>query len=221
MEIAFASLSPFYYKTPMVLELMQPTDIMIRAGRRLDSLGLAPATSGNYSLRLDEKRIAITISGAHKGQLQSEDIMKVDLAGNPLEEKKPSAETLLHCVLYALYPDCRAVLHTHSVACSVLTRANPEANKIVLRDYEMLKAYPGVDTHETSITLPIFDNSQDMVELSKRVEEILKDKPETPAYLIRGHGIYGWGRGMDEALRVIEATEMLLSCEMHSQQIKN
>jgi methylthioribulose-1-phosphate dehydratase len=37
-----------------------------------------------------------------------------------------------------------------------------------------------------------------------------------PAYLIRGHGAYGWGKDMEEAERVIEALEHLLSCEIEA-----
>jgi methylthioribulose-1-phosphate dehydratase len=35
-----------------------------------------------------------------------------------------------------------------------------------------------------------------------------------PAYLIRGHGLYGWGATMAEARRVVEATEFMISCEL-------
>ncbi|PCJ99352.1 MAG: methylthioribulose-1-phosphate dehydratase [Zetaproteobacteria bacterium] len=203
----------------MTLSYENAVNDIIRVGNRLDRMQLAPATSGNYSMRVGGDEMAITVSGAHKGQLHSDQIMRAKLDGTPLEDKKPSAETLLHSVLYQLYPDVNAVLHTHSVACSVLTRLMPQDKFLVLSGYEMLKAYSGVETHDTSVRLPIFENTQDMVELSARVTEILEASPKTPAYLIREHGIYGWGRDMAEAERVIEATEMLLSCEMHIKQI--
>ncbi len=192
---------------------------IIQAGNRLDALGMAPATSGNYSMRLTEDEVAITVSGAHKGQLTSDQIMRCDIDGSPLEDKKPSAETLLHCLIYKLYPDINAVLHTHSVACSVLTRLIPD-NTLTLTNYEMLKAYRGINTHDVVVKLPIFDNMQDMTLLSKRVEHVLKNSIKIPAYLIRSHGIYGWGCDMNDAVRVIEATEMMLSCEMNIQQIR-
>ena len=203
----------------MTISYEQAVSDIIKAGNRLDTMQLAPATSGNYSMRA-ENEIAITVSGAHKGQLKPDDIMRVDMEGQAIDNKKPSAETLLHVILYKLCPDVNAVLHTHSIACSVLTRVLADEQALVLEGYEMLKAYNGVKTHNTSISLPIFDNTQDMVVLSARVEDTLKTAPETPAYLIRGHGIYGWGQDMAEAERVIEATEMLLSCEMNIRQMK-
>ena len=193
---------------------------IIKAGNRLDKMNLAPATSGNYSMRTGTDEMAITVSGAHKGQLRPDQIMRADLGGRSLDGKKPSAETLLHCVLYQLYPDVRAVLHTHSVASTVLTRLMAEGDHLTLDRYEMLKAYRGIETHDVSVDLPIFDNTQDMDDLSARVLKYLEGARATPAYLIRGHGIYGWGRDMAEAERVIEATEMMLSCEMHMKQIK-
>lgn len=194
---------------------------IIEAGNRLDQLNLAPATSGNYSIRLDDGVIAITVSGAHKGMLGESDIMRVDMQGNPQEDKKPSAETLLHCMIYKAYPHVNAILHTHSVANTVLTRAAKEDSMLVLEGYEMLKAYDGIDTHDTSVSLPIFDNTQDMVALSTEVAPILERFEQLQVFLIRGHGIYGWGQTMGCALRVIEATEMLLSCEMHAKLIQS
>lgn len=191
---------------------------IIRAGNRLDTLGLAPATSGNYSMRLEDGTMAITVSGAHKGQLHSNQIMRATLEGVPLEDKKPSDETLLHVGLYRAFPHVNAILHTHSVPCVVLTRKMKDAQFLELEGYEMLKAYSGIKTHEVTVRLPIFENTQDIAELSRRVEPVLLSAPLS-AYLIRGHGLYGWGKDMREAERVIEATEVLLECELRSMQV--
>jgi len=192
---------------------------IIKAGNRMDHLNLALATSGNYSIRLEDNTMAITVSGAHKGKLKESDIMCTDLRGLPLESKKPSSETLLHCLIYDLYPETNAILHTHSVACNVLTRSIEGDGEIFLSDYEMLKAYRGIHTHEVTVSLPVFKNMQDMVVLSEKAISVL-NKNKLPAFLIRCHGIYGWGSDMDEAIRVVEATEMLLLCEMHQKKVK-
>ena len=65
----------------MRLSYDQAVDILIAAGQRLDSRGLAPATSGNFSVRLDEERIAVTVSGRHKGRLTRDDVMLVNPDG--------------------------------------------------------------------------------------------------------------------------------------------
>ncbi len=191
------------------------------SGRRLDARGLAPATSGNYSVRVDEKKIAVTVSGRHKGRLTRDDVMLVDERGRALENKKPSAETGLHTLVYELFPEANAVLHVHSVPVVTLTRHLPAATEIVLRDYEMLKAFPGVTTHDTAVEIPIFANSQNIPALAQEVRARFQSAAPVPAYLIRGHGAYGWGKDMEEAERVIEALEHLLSCEIEAIRLRN
>jgi len=192
-------------------------EAIIASGRRLDARGLAPATSGNYSVRLADGRIAVTVSGRHKGRLSREDVMVVDNEGVALEDKKPSAETPLHTVIYHLFPKAEAVLHVHSVPAVALTRYLSDATEIRLAGYEMLKAFPGITTHETTVEVPIFENSQDIPALAREVARRLPaPQVRAPAYLIRGHGVYGWGRDLEEAERVIEGLEHLLSCEIEA-----
>lgn len=60
---------------------------IIEAGQFLYQRGWSPATSSNYSARIDREHIAITVSGRHKGQLTAGDVMVVDLAGNPVQSE--------------------------------------------------------------------------------------------------------------------------------------
>ena len=186
---------------------------IVAVGRWLDGKGWAPATAGNYSMRLDDGSFAVTVSGRHKGRLTADDVMRVDDEGRSLDGKRPSAETLLHVQLYRLFPDVGAVLHSHSANAVGLSRVVP-GDAVTLTGHEMLKVLPGIATHDVSVTLPIVDNDQDMAGLAARVEPALLAPAAIPAYLIRSHGLYGWGRGMDEAERVIEGIEWMLSCEV-------
>jgi methylthioribulose-1-phosphate dehydratase len=201
----------------MATSFDEAVEAIIASGRRLDSRGLAPATSGNYSVRLADGRIAVTVSGRHKGRLTRDDIMVVDSEGVALEGKKPSAETALHTVIYRIFPKADAVLHVHSVPVVALTRYRPEAAEIRLEGYEMLKAFPGITTHETTVGIPVFENSQDVPTLAREVARRLPTEGvQVPAYLIRAHGAYGWGKDLEEAERVIEGLEHLLSCEIEA-----
>jgi methylthioribulose-1-phosphate dehydratase len=187
---------------------------LIETGRRLDHRGLAPATAGNFSVRLSDGSIALTVSGAHKGRLGESEIMRVSETGAALDGKKPSAETLLHCLIYEALPGAGAVLHTHSVAGTVLSLALREAAGISLAGYEMLKVYPGVTTHETSVTLPLVENSQDMPALAERLRPLIEDSGSSlPAFYIRGHGLYAWGPTLAAAENIVEGSEFLLACE--------
>ena len=99
----------------------QARDSIITAGQRIWRQGWCPATSSNFSQRLDEERCAITVSGRDKGALQESDIMQVDMQGQSLDGHKPSAETLLHTQLYRRDSTIGAVLHTHSVKATLVS----------------------------------------------------------------------------------------------------
>jgi methylthioribulose-1-phosphate dehydratase len=194
--------------------LAEARPAIVSVGRWLDAKGWAPATAGNYSMRLDDGAFAVTVSGRHKGRLTEDDVMRVDAAGTSLDGKKPSAETALHLALYRDFPDVGAVLHSHSPAAVGLSRAFPDADSYRLAGHEMLKALPGILTHEAEVALPITGNSQDMAVIDARMAPRLLAPGAPPAYLIRGHGLYGWGRDMAEAERVIEAVEWMIAAEL-------
>ncbi len=185
---------------------------LIAAGRFIDQKGWVPATSGNFSARLSDGRIAITVSGKHKGQLRIEDIMLIDAQGIALDGKKPSAETLLHTFLYNRFPDVNAVLHPHSINATLVSRIFD--NAIVLQNYELLKALRGIDTHERSVTIPIFANDQNISRLAGEVDGYLDTHNAIYAYIIAGHGLYTWGTTVAETLRHLEALEFLFDCEL-------
>lgn len=194
---------------------------IIDAGRFLYGRGWSPATSSNYSTRLSPTEALLTVSGKHKGQLSLNDVLATDLSGNSLEPgKKPSAETLLHTQLYSWRADIGAVLHTHSVNATVLSRLTPQAF-IEFEDYELQKAFSGVSTHESRVRVPVFDNDQDIARLAAKVQPWLEVHPDCVGYLIRGHGLYTWGARMSDALRQIEAFEFLFECELKMRSLSN
>ncbi|HWX48748.1 MAG TPA: methylthioribulose 1-phosphate dehydratase [Roseomonas sp.] len=190
-------------------------EAIIAAGQRMDRRNWVPATAGNFSLRLPEGRVAVTRSGVHKGYLTPESVMVVDLQGRPEEPAlRPSAETLLHCGIYRRFPEAGAVLHGHSIANTVLSRR--AGDRLELAGYELLKAFPGLATHEASVAVPVFGNDQDIARLQAAVEARWSNMDVIPpGYLIRGHGVYVWARDMEAALARLEALEFMLECELH------
>jgi methylthioribulose-1-phosphate dehydratase len=188
---------------------------LVEAGQRMDSRSWVPGSSGNLSARLDEGLIAITRSGVHKGRLTEADIMAVDEAGHAVVEgQRPSAETLLHCQLYRLFPPIGAVLHGHSVAATVLSKLGP----ITFSQYELLKAF-GFATHDLDVTLPVYENDQDIARLAAWIEPLLVREPPI-GYVIAGHGVYAWGSSVEHAFWRLEALEFLLTCELERRKIK-
>ncbi len=182
--------------------------------RELAQLGWTPATSSNFSQRLDERHAAITVSGRDKGRLVEADIMVVDFDGKAVgSDHRPSAETLLHTQLYRRYPEIGCVLHTHSLVQTVASRLFAGAGHVRLEGFELLKAFHGNSTHEMAIDVPVFANTQDMPTLAAQVDALL-DRQPLWGYLIDGHGLYAWGRTMAEARRHLEAFEFLFATEL-------
>ena len=187
---------------------------LVAAVTELSNRGWTPATSSNFSLRLDDRHAAITVSGKDKGRLTEADIMVVDFDGHAVgSNHRPSAETLLHTQLYRRFAEIGCVLHTHSVTQTVASRLFAAQGHVRFDGYELQKAFAGNSTHEGSMDVPVFPNTQDMPELAARVDAVL-DRQCLWGYLIDGHGLYAWGRDLAEARRHLEAFDFLLNCEL-------
>jgi methylthioribulose-1-phosphate dehydratase len=166
-------------------------------------------------MRLDAAHAAVTISGRDKGHLGINDVMVVDLQGNAVgTTARPSAETALHTQIYRRYANAGAVLHTHSRTQTVASRVFAAAGVIRLQGWELQKAIAGCTTHESTLDVPVFANTQDMSVLVRAVDAWLDAGKPLHGYLIDGHGIYTWGRDMPETRRHLEAFEFLLGCEL-------
>ena len=185
---------------------------LVEAGRVLYEQGMVPATSGNFSARVAENSIAITVSGRHKGQLNTSDIMLIDYNGESGDDRQPSAETGLHLQIYQHYPDAAVILHHHSLYATLLSQL--VAGEVVLADYELLKAFTGIGTHETVLRLPVFENNQDISILAGQVDNYMDANSPLYGYLIRGHGLYTWAGSVATALKYVEAFEFLFKCEL-------
>jgi methylthioribulose-1-phosphate dehydratase len=202
-------------------EYLHPYAMQVDQLRRIGNIfwqrGWSLGTSSNYSVVVDRDpiQLLVTASGKDKGRLGRDDFVLVDGRGNPMrpDQPKSSAETLLHCVV-AEHENVGAILHTHSVWSTVLSERFAALGGIMLEGYEMLKGLNGVATHEHRQWFPIFENTQDIPSLAVKVKAALQntDQPLTHGYIIRRHGIYTWGRDLDEAARQIEIIEFLLEC---------
>ncbi|HEX5488787.1 MAG TPA: methylthioribulose 1-phosphate dehydratase [Rhodanobacteraceae bacterium] len=186
-----------------------------RIGTELAARGWTPATSSNFSMRIDEETIAVTVSGRDKRVLSADDVMAVDLGGQPVGRGgRPSAETNLHLQIYRRCPGTGAVLHTHSRNQTVASRLFAHEGAIALEGWELQKALTGYTSHDSRLDVPVFPNSQDMADIEQDVAAWLDVGKPLYAYLIEGHGLYTWGRDMPEARRHLEALEFLLACEL-------
>jgi methylthioribulose-1-phosphate dehydratase len=185
----------------------------------LNNKGWSAATGTNYSFLLDPERQKywVSISGKDKAYFTPNDFMEVFLDGSVSEAHqhlKPSAENLLHATIYKLATDATIVLHSHSAHLTVLSGWLTQKGEkhIKIEGYEVQKAIGSCKTHEAAILLPIFDNTQDMEQLSKAIEDRWDECLAAQGFAIAKHGFYTWGKSLPEAKRQLEAYEFLFEC---------
>lgn len=202
---------------PALAGLVEQIDDLRDVGTMFWQRGWSVGTSSNYSVVLsrDPLELLVTASGKDKGRLTRGDFVRVGSTGKPLGEGQPksSAETLLH-VVAASQPEVGAVLHTHSIWSTLLSDLFFPQGGLEIGGYEMLKGLAGIATHEHTSWVEIFDNTQDIPTLAEQVRERINDPadPLQHGYLIRRHGLYTWGRDLDEARRHVEIFEFLFEC---------
>ncbi|MDW8103349.1 MAG: class II aldolase/adducin family protein, partial [Anaerolineae bacterium] len=105
------------------LRVEDPRAEMVRAINELYQLGLITATGGNVSVRIEDREECwITPSQLYKGDLRPELMVRIDLAGNVLDEgvPAPSSEWPMHTAIYRARPEVRAVVHAHAPYATIL-----------------------------------------------------------------------------------------------------
>ena len=191
---------------------------LARIGKDFYARGWVLGTSGNFSAVISREplRLAMTSTGLDKGALTPAQFLEIDSAASVVRGGGgPSAEALLHLAIVNGV-GAGAVLHTHSVWSTVLSGSHAPQGGIALEGYEMLKGLEGVHTHRHREWLPILENSQDMVKLGDRVSKILQISPGIHGFLLRDHGLYTWGAGLQEAKRHVEILEFLMEVLVRS-----
>ncbi len=195
--------------------LSELAPLLAATGRAFHARGWALGTSGNFSavVRQEPLALAISRSGVDKGRLAASDFLEVDGQGVLLQgDGRPSAETVVHLAVVG-ERGAGAVLHTHSVWNTLVSEAAGEAGGIALEGYEMLKGLAGVTTHQHREWVPIIENTQDYERMTRDVKAALARNPGAHALLLRGHGLYTWGRDLEQAQRHVEVLEFLLEVE--------
>jgi len=190
--------------------LVQAAEELSATIKLLHRRGWCDGTGGNFSVVASREplRLLMAPSGVDKGSVQPEDLIEVNSSGDVIRGVgKASAETLLHLRIIHC---CRAgaVLHTHSLSGTLLSRTELDKGSVTLEGWEMLKGIKGVTTHNTRVNVPIIANSQDLQTLSEAAAGRMSEAPH--GLLVSGHGLYAWGDDLREARRHTEILEFLL-----------
>lgn len=198
------------------------------AYRKLDDVKMTfarrdwfPGTSGNLSIKIsaDPVVFAVTASGKDKTKLTPEDYLLVDANSQPIEATslKPSAETLIHAVVYKKFSTANACFHVHTINNNVISELYFRERAFTIQGQELIKGL-GIWEENAQITVPIVENYADIPTLAAAIEQVIT--PDVPGVLIRNHGIYAWGDSDFAAKRHLEAFEFLFEYHLRLLQFR-
>ncbi len=183
---------------------------MVEAARAFYRFGWLLGTSGNLSVRLDPMSFLITASGKDKGALAEDDFLVCGLTGQPTEKTphRPSAETLLHTVIYSEFDDVGAIYHVHEPYAALCSDRDQDRQLGCTR-FTGLEMIKGLDIWEEDavVDVPIVKNHGHIPDLAAAVRGAMS--AAVPAVMVHNHGYYAWGPDAFAAKRHIETLAYL------------
>jgi len=163
-----------------------------KIGSALFLTGLNNSHSGNISMRVGRK-MYITRRGSMLGYLTEEDIIEVDLFEIDSNLTISSTESNVHKRIY-LETEALAIVHAHAVAATALSIVRDE---IIPIDVE-----GGYYVHKCPVI------SFEFASGSKEMEETLpKYLKNYKVVMVKGHGAFGVGETLEEALFYVHSLE--------------
>jgi L-ribulose-5-phosphate 4-epimerase len=167
-----------------------------RANIALPKYGLVTWTSGNVSGRdPDSGLMVIKPSGLMFEDLTPENMVIVDMEGKVIEgEHGPSTDTASHLYLYNHRPEVMGVVHTHSTyatAFAAVGQSIPVCLTAIADEFGC----------------PIPCGGYARIGGDQIGEEILRSIGDSPAVLMKQHGVFTIGKTVEKALKAAVMVE--------------
>ena len=167
---------------------------IVQVCRMLHRKNYLAATDGNVSVRLGD-RVLVTPSGVHKGLMEANQVITVDLTGRVLRgEGRPTSEIRMHLLAYELRPDVGAVVHAHLPYATACTLAGIDLLEPILP--EVVITLGGIPTAPYA--------TPGSEEVPEAIREFIR---EYDAILLSRHGAMTVGRDVTDAYNKMEKLE--------------
>ena len=121
-------------------------EAVIAGCRELLQRRLASGTSGNVSLRRDERCFFLSPTGMPYEALEPEDITLVDADGNWFGRRRPSSEWRFHRDIFKAREEVVAIVHTHSPKATSTQRGPSPTSSIAISDASATKRQRAAQT---------------------------------------------------------------------------
>lgn len=167
---------------------------IIDCGKDMSRSELVQGSWGNISLRLNPDTMLITPSGMDYFSIRTEDIVRMNIHDLKYGmQRKPSSEYRLHAALYRRYPECNAIIHTHSNGISAFAAAHA-GFRISEPPMDQLIGDMHCSEYRTPGTDELCDSIMEAIEGSH-------------ACIIANHGAIFYGNDLDVTLAIANAVE--------------
>jgi L-fuculose-phosphate aldolase len=167
---------------------------IVQVCRMLHRKNYLAATDGNVSVRLGD-RVLTTPSGVHKGMMEADQVLTVDLEGRVLMgEGRPTSEIRMHLLTYELRPEVGAVVHAHLPYATACTLAGIDLLEPILP--EVVITLGGIPT------APYATPGTEQV--AESIREFIR---EYDAILLSRHGAMTVGPNVTDAYNKMEKLE--------------
>lgn len=174
---------------------------VLQANLALPAHGLVKLTWGNVS-GVDRERglMAIKASGVQYNAMGIDDVVLVELeSGEVLEgDRRPSTDTPTHRALYRAWPQIGAVVHTHSTFATAWAQAGQEIPLLGTTHADMSALAVPVTRQLTGEEVDRDYEGETATVLAEAVGDRVAD---IPGALVRGHGVFSWGRDAAHAVQ--------------------
>lgn len=177
---------------------------LVEYGGLLYERRLTFGTAGNLSTRIGKDRMLITPSGACKGFLEEDDLVKMSiLKGEPIGGGRPSIEVPFHSAFYKQREEVAAVIHTHPVHCTALAVAGITPKTALTPEGVLVLGKVPLIPYETPGT-------------EKLANKLVESMGNANAFLLERHGAITVGKDLAEAFHRMETLEFVAELQVKS-----